>query len=56
MSLEEWKEVRLKCFDIEADGTELDEDGAGLMTEKGILAAEICDTAYKEMKRSLSNP
>lgn len=53
MTKEEWKEVRAYCFEIEADETELDDDGAADITDLGILAAEIVDTKYNDMIKSL---
>lgn len=53
MSKDEWKEVRANCFDLESDETELDDDGAAEITDLGILAAEIVDTKYNDMIRSL---
>ena len=53
MTKDEWKEVRVKCFEIEADETELDDDGAADITKFGILAAEIVDTKYSDMQKAL---
>lgn len=50
MSKDEWKEVRFKCFIIESEETELDDEGCANITEKGILAAKLADVSYKNMR------
>jgi len=49
MTVDEWREVRVKCFICESDETELDEMGAADISEKGIIAAAIADTKFKDI-------
>ena len=53
MTKDDWKALRIKCFEIEADETELDDDGAADITDLGIMATEIVDTTYNDMIKSL---
>lgn len=48
-TLEEWKEVRFKCFFIESEETDLNDDGSCDISDKGIIASQIADITFKEL-------
>lgn len=50
ISLEEWKEIRLKCFEIEgAEALKIADKDNCVLSDSGEIAASIVDTKYREI-------
>ena len=50
ISLEKWKEIRLKCFEIEGtEATKIADKDTCMLSEFGEIAASIVDTKYKQI-------
>lgn len=50
MTIEEWREIRIKCFELEG-GEALDAAGEDSteLSERGEIAASIVDTKYRQI-------
>lgn len=50
ISLEKWKEIRLKCFEIEGvEAMKIADKGTCILSDLGEIAASIVDTKYKQI-------
>lgn len=50
ISLEKWKEIRLKCFEIEgAEAMKIADKSTCILSDLGEIAASIVDTKYKQI-------
>ena len=49
ITLDEWTELRFKCFYVESEETDLNDDGSCDISEKGIIASQVADVKFKEL-------
>lgn len=50
MTVEQWKEIRLRCFEFEGDeALDAAESDSAELSERGEIAASIVNTKYKQL-------
>ena len=50
MTVEQWKEIRLRCFEFEGDeALDSAESDSAELSERGEIAASIVNTKYKQL-------
>lgn len=50
ISLQKWKEIRLKCFEIEGvEAMKIADENTCILSDLGEIAASIVDTTYKQI-------
>ena len=53
MNVDQWHEVRMKCFDIETEEAGMVVDDRGVISERGEMAAYFVDYIFNEIMPNL---